>query len=106
VIFKGAHSCRRCRKWLEGDWAKADAAGRKAILAQMGQGECWPCQKVRLLAAFEFIRQLNAVRTFEMLQGQGSAPQTMLLALADADDALTRAGLPGRQTRPTRRTPV
>lgn len=102
MILKSSHECRRCKRWLEGDWARADVAARRAILAQMDQGECWPCQKERLRAAYAFIRQLDAVRVYEMLHGEGSAPQPMLNALADLDDALTRAGLHGRQTRPIR----
>jgi hypothetical protein len=39
------------------------------------------------------MRKLNALRTYEMVHGLGSALRVMLTAVVDADMELTRAGL-------------
>lgn len=49
--FKGAHSCRVCGRWLEGEWSAADLlasdADRDALRAeiqrQMDAGHCDAC---------------------------------------------------------------
>jgi len=41
--LKGSFSCRRCRRWLEGDWSAADPAARVEIERQMATGRCDAC---------------------------------------------------------------
>jgi hypothetical protein len=43
--FKSAHSCRVCRRWLEGEWPDADAAGRVELQRQMDAGHCDACHE-------------------------------------------------------------
>jgi hypothetical protein len=53
--LKSAHSCRICRRWLEGEWARADETGRHSIQRQMDNGMCDGCQRKRQSAAQEYI---------------------------------------------------
>lgn len=41
--LKSAHSCRRCRRWLEGEWARASAEERVELQRQMSNGICDVC---------------------------------------------------------------
>lgn len=41
--MKSAHSCRVCSWYLEGEWSRASAEGRKALERQMAQGHCDEC---------------------------------------------------------------
>jgi hypothetical protein len=41
--IKSNHSCRVCRRWLEGAWAVADPQGRAEIQRQMDCGRCDDC---------------------------------------------------------------
>lgn len=43
--LKSSHQCRRCRRWLEGEWFDADAAGRVEIQRQMDAGRCDDCTR-------------------------------------------------------------
>lgn len=44
--LKSSHQCRLCGRWLEGEWANADAAGQVglcvALRRQMDNGRCDP----------------------------------------------------------------
>jgi len=102
VRLAPAHSCRRCNHWIEGDWPRATPEQRKALEAQMNGGECGTCQQARLHAAEAFIWAIEAVRQYERAFGPGMAPQPLRDRVAAAGDALTRAGLNGPQTRPSR----
>jgi hypothetical protein len=56
-------SCRRCRRWLEGEWATAETqAARHAISRQMHSGVCDECQRAWQAAALEFIRASDDMR--------------------------------------------
>jgi hypothetical protein len=41
--MKSAHSCRVCRRWLEGEWNWATTEERAALQRQMDQGHCDDC---------------------------------------------------------------
>lgn len=41
--LKSAHSCRLCGRWLEGEWASADAEQCIELQRQMDQGHCDVC---------------------------------------------------------------
>lgn len=43
--LKSSHQCRRCARWLEGEWSSADAAGRAELNRQMSVGRCDNCTR-------------------------------------------------------------
>jgi hypothetical protein len=45
--LKSAHSCRRCRRHLEGEWSRAEPGhARNELNRQMNAGRCDPCTLV------------------------------------------------------------
>lgn len=53
--LKSSASCRVCRRWFEGDWAKAETVERRQNLdRQMWAGICDACQRDRWSAAVEY----------------------------------------------------
>ncbi len=43
--LKSSHECRRCRRWLEGEWSGADETGRANLDRQMNAGRCDDCTR-------------------------------------------------------------
>lgn len=43
--LKSAHSCRVCRRWLEGEWPRATAEQKVEIQRQMDVGRCDDCTR-------------------------------------------------------------
>lgn len=43
--LKSAHSCRLCRRWLEGEWSRATPEERVEIQRQMTAGHCDDCHR-------------------------------------------------------------
>lgn len=41
--YKSAHSCRVCRRWLEGEWSSAAPPERVELQRQMDAGHCDRC---------------------------------------------------------------
>lgn len=43
--LKSSHQCRRCRRWLEGEWSDADDTQRANLERQMNAGRCDDCTR-------------------------------------------------------------
>lgn len=43
--LKSSHECRRCRRWLEGEWSSASPEERIEIERQMSVGRCDDCTR-------------------------------------------------------------
>lgn len=68
--LKSAHSCRRCRRWLEGEWAQEHTGERRpevldAIQRQMDAGRCDDCTRRETAGLVQAAKDASGVGTVE-----------------------------------------
>lgn len=93
--LKSSHSCRLCRRWLEGEWSRATTvAERQSLHRQMTNGLCDDCQIKRHNAALAYMAASDFIRVlqhFERITGRPMLTRTQVgLRRGEAEVALDR----------------